>query len=93
MIGRDDTWSKHPVDEFGQEDEGHDGGDAGVGDEDVGGVSHDSQGRASLALGHQTVETLGDILRAHQASELLQVRRGNIDELCSVQFSSAELQI
>ena len=73
VVGVDDTGTKHPVAEFSQEDEGHDEGDAGVGDEDVGWVTHDCHGWASVTLSDQAEETLRDILWSHQASKLLQV--------------------
>ena len=75
MVGLDDTQSKQPVAEFSQEDEGHDGGDAGVGQENVGRVAHHCQTGPRVALRHQPVETLGHILWGHQTTKVLQTGR------------------
>ena len=81
MVGFDDTGSKDPVAEFSQEDEGHDEGEAGVGDQDVRGVSHHGQSCPSVALSHQTIEALCYILWGHQATEILQ--EGNFINILS----------
>ena len=71
VVGLHYAHSQHPATEFSQEDDGEEGGPAGVRDGDVGGGGQDSHGGPTLTLCDQTVETLSHELRCEETSTVL----------------------